>query len=149
MVFREFEPMAALVRRDLDIPRLVATLLTGFALLAIVLASIGLYGLMAYAATQRAREVGIRMALGATAAEVLQRFLSEGLAVATAGLIAGLIGAAAMSRVLTTLLFGVTPLDIETFASVLLVLLVVATLATLVPAFRAARIDPVKALRAD
>jgi len=149
MVFREFEPMAALVRRDLDAPRLVATLLTGFALLAIVLASIGLYGLMAYAATQRAREVGIRIALGATAAEILKRFLSEGLAVAAAGIIAGLIGAASMSRVLTTLLFGVRPLDIQTFASVLSVLLVVATLAALVPALRAARIDPVKALRAD
>jgi ABC-type antimicrobial peptide transport system permease subunit len=149
MVFREFEAMTAVVSRDLDVPRLVSTLLTGFALLAIVLATVGLYGLMAYAAAQRAREVGIRMALGATAGEVLKRFLSEGLAVATAGLIVGLIGAASMSRVLTTLLFGVTPLDVETFASVLLVLLVVATLATLLPSFRAARTDPVSALRAD
>ena len=149
MVFREFEPMTAVVSRDLDVPRLVATLLTGFALLAIVLATIGLYGLMAYAAAQRAREVGIRMALGATAAGVLKRFLSEGLAVATGGLIAGLSGAAAISRVLATLLVGVTPLDVQTFAGVLLMLLVVATLATLVPAFRAARVDPVRALRAD
>jgi predicted permease len=149
MVFREFEPMAAVIARDLDVPRLVATLLTGFALLAIVLAAIGLYGLMAYSTAQRAREVGIRMALGATASRVLKRFLSEGLAVAAAGLVAGLIGAASISRVLSTVLFGVTPLDLQTFAGVLLLLLVVAAVATLLPSFRAARIDPVKALRAD
>jgi ABC-type antimicrobial peptide transport system permease subunit len=149
LVFREFESMATVVSRDLDVPRLVTTLLTGFALFAIVLAAIGLYGLMAYSTAQRSREVGIRMALGATATLVLKRFLSEGLAVAACGLAVGLIGAASLSRVLTTLLFGVTPLDVWTFGSVLLVLLAVATLATLLPSFRAARIDPVKALRAD
>jgi ABC-type antimicrobial peptide transport system permease subunit len=149
MVFREFEPMAAVMRRDLEVPRLVATLLSGFALLAIVLAAVGLYGLMAYSTAQRAREVGIRMALGATATLVLKRFLSEGLAVAVLGLVVGLIGAASISRVLATLLFGVTALDLRTFASVPLLLLLVATLATLLPSFRAARVDPVKALRAE
>ncbi len=149
MVFREFEPMATVMSRDLDVPRLVTTLLTGFALLAIVLAAVGLYGLMSYSTAQRAREVGIRMALGATATLVLKRFLSEGLAVAACGLVVGLIGAASISRVLATLLFGVTPLDLRTFASVLFLLLIVATLATLLPSFRATRVDPIMALRAD
>jgi predicted permease len=149
MVFLAFEPMDAVITRDLDIPRLVASLLTGFALLAIVLAAVGLYGLMAYSTAQRAREVGIRMALGATAAMVLRRFMSEGLVVAASGIVVGLAGAASVSRVLTALLFGVTPLDVPTFAGVLLLLLAVAALATVVPAGRAARIDPIKALRSD
>jgi len=149
MVFRQFEPMAAVIDRDLDVPRLVATLLTGFAVLAIVLAAVGLYGLMAYSTAQRAREVGIRMALGATATLVLKRFLAEGLAVAASGLVVGVIGAASISRALSALLFGVTPLDAATFAGVLMLLLVVATAATFLPSFRAARIDPVRALRAD
>ena len=149
MVFLAFEPMGAVIRRDLDVPRLVATLLSGFAMLAIILAAVGLYGLMAYSTAQRSREVGIRMALGATATLVLRRFMSEGLLVAAVGLGIGLLGAASISRVLNTLLFGVTPLDARTFTGVLALLLVVAALATLLPAAKAARSDPVKALRTD
>jgi len=149
MVFLAFEPMGAVITRDLDIPRLVASLLSGFAMLAIVLAALGLYGLMAYSTAQRAREVGIRMALGATTVLVLRRFMSEGLLVAAVGLGIGLAGAALISRLLTTLLFGVSPLDVPTFAGVLALLLVVAGLATLLPAAKAARIDPIKALRTD
>ncbi len=149
MVFLSFEPMGAVISRDLDVPRLVATLLSGFAMLAIVLAAVGLYGLMAYSTAQRSREIGIRMALGATATLVLRRFLSEGLLVAAVGLGVGVLGAASISRVLGALLFGVTPLDAPTFAGVLALLLVVAALAILVPSTKAARIDPVKALRTD
>jgi putative ABC transport system permease protein len=141
--------MNAVITRDLDIPRLVASLLTSFALLAILLAAVGLYGLMAHSTAQRAREVGIRMTLGATASMVLQRFMSEGLLVAVSGIALGLVGAASISRVLAALLFGVTPLDAATFAGVVLVLFLVAALATLLPAARAARIDPVRALRSD
>jgi putative ABC transport system permease protein len=149
MMFLTFEPMNAVITRDLDIPRLVASLLTSFALLAILLAAVGLYGLMAHSTAQRAREVGIRMTLGATASMVLQRFMSEGLLVAVSGIALGLVGAASISRVLAALLFGVTPLDAATFAGVVLVLFLVAALATLLPAARAARIDPVRALRSD
>jgi predicted permease len=149
MVFLAFEPMDAVIARDLDIPRFVASLLTGFAVLAIVLAAIGLYGLMAYATTQRAREVGIRMALGATAGRVLRHFMSEGLLVALSGIVLGTAGAAAATRALTTLLFGVTPLDPVTFASVLALLLATTTLATLLPASRAARTNPARALRME
>ena len=147
MVFLAFEPMDTIIARDLDIPRFVASLLTGFAALAIVLAAIGLYGLMAHTTAQRAREVGIRMALGATAGRVLRLFMSEGLLVAICGIVLGIAGAAAVSRVLTTLLFGVTPLDLSTFAAVLALLLTITALATFLPAARAARTEPVRALR--
>ena len=149
MVFLAFEPMDAIIARDLDIPRFVASLLTGFAALAILLAAIGLYGLMAHTTAQRAREVGIRMALGATAGRVLRLFMSEGLLVAACGIVLGITGAAAVSRVLTSLLFGVTPLDLTTFAAVLALLLATAALSTFMPAARVARMNPVKALRTD
>ena len=147
LAFVTFEPMDAVIARDLDIPRFVANLLAAFAGLAIVLAGIGLYGLMTYAATQRTREVGIRMALGATGARILRRFMAEGLAIAGVGLLLGIVGAAYLTRVLVVLLFGVTPLDAATFAAVGVVLLTIAALATLIPAARAARISPIQALR--
>jgi predicted permease len=149
LLFIAFEPMDAVVARDLDVPRFVASLFAGFGLLAIVLAAVGLYGLMAYAASQRTREVGIRLALGSTAPRIARQFVVEGLAIASAGLLLGLIGAAATTRALGQLLFGVTPLDAATFAAVGLLLLLVAAVATTVPAVRAARTDPVEALRTE
>jgi len=149
VTFIAFEPMDAVIARDLDLPRLVASLLATFAGLAITLAVIGLYGLIAYAATQRRREVGVRIAFGATAAEILRRFMAEGLAVACAGMAVGIIGAAFVTRLLTTLLFDVTPLDATTFAAVGGLLLGVAAIASVLPAVRAARVDPLVVLRAD
>jgi len=149
VTFITFEPMDAVIARDLDLPRLVASLLATFAGLAISLAVIGLYGLIAYGPTQRMREVGVRIAFGATASRILRRFVAEGLAVAGAGMVVGIVAAVFFTRVLTTLLFDVTPLDPMTFAIVAGLLLSVAAMASVFPAVRAARVDPLVALRAD
>ncbi len=144
-----FEPMDAVVARDLDIPRFAANLFAGFAVLAVALAAIGLYGLMSYAAAQRTREVGIRLAFGATSSRILTHFLSEGIGVAATGLLAGLGIASLATTALATLLFGVTPLDTPTFAAVAGLLLLTGALAALGPALRAARLSPVRALKMD
>jgi putative ABC transport system permease protein len=147
--FIGFEPMSAVVSRDLDVPRFLTTLLAAFAGLAAALAAIGLYGLMTYAGSQRVREIGIRMAFGANSARVLRHFMREGLAVAATGLAAGTIGAALLTNAIAAYLFGVTPLDAPTFLAALVLLLATAALASFVPAWRAARIDPVRALKAQ
>jgi putative ABC transport system permease protein len=145
--FVGFEPMAAVVARDVDLPRLLASLLAAFAALATTLAAIGLYSLMAYSTSQRVREVGIRMAVGATTARLLRQFMREGLAVVSVGMAAGAAGAALSANVLASYLFGVRPLDSLTFATVAGGLLLTAALACLGPAMRAARLDPVRALK--
>src|SRR5262249_35121604 len=109
----------------------------------------GLYGLMAYAVTQRRREIGVRMALGAERRDVLRLVLMRALRVVAAGLIVGLAGAAGVTRVLQTFLFGVTPTDPVVFTTITLLLLAVGLTAAWLPARRAARIDPWSALRAE
>jgi putative ABC transport system permease protein len=133
----------------LDMQRLLTILLGAFASSAMLLAAVGLYGLIAYAAVQRRKEVGIRMALGATASRVVKAFVGEGLILASAGLLLGMLGATAVTRVLSTRLFGVTPLDATTFSLVAFALIAVATCAALVPATGAARTNPVEALRGE
>jgi len=128
-------------------PRMAASLLAIFALLALVLAAIGLYGVMAYAVTQRTRELGIRLALGARQSEVRNMVVRQGVLLAAGGGAIGLAIALALARVVTNLLFGVSATDPLTFASIPVVLLAVAVLATYVPAWRASRVDPVEALR--
>ena len=147
--FARIEPMEAVIARDLEIPRLFGNLLGVFAGLALVLAALGVYGLMSHAAAQRTREVGVRMALGATAGAILRRFAGEGLAIATTGLAIGMAGATLVTDLLAALLFGVTPLDASTFVAAAALLLIVAAVATLLPAARAARVDPVLALRSE
>ena len=147
--FITFEPMTAVVSRDIELQRFVAALLIVFAGLAVLLAAMGLYGLLSYGATQRRREVSIRMALGATAARVLRAFMSEGLTLAGAGMLLGIVGAVFASRVLTILLFGVTALDSVTFIGVGALLLTVSAAAVFLPALKAARTDPAQVLRAD
>ena len=130
-------------------PRFRTLLLGLFATAATLIATCGLYGLMAYAVTQRRREIGVRMALGADRREVLRLVLTRALRVVVAGLIVGLVGAAGVTRVLRTFLFGVTPTDPIVFTIVTLLLLAVGLMAAWLPARRATRIDPWAALRAE
>jgi predicted permease len=127
--------------------RLNLLLLGGFAALALILAGVGVYGVISYVVTGRTHEIGIRMALGAQNADVLGLFLKQGMALVLLGLVLGLFGAFALSRVMTSLLFGVTASDPMTFAGVSLLLSLIALLACYFPARRATRIDPLAALR--
>jgi ABC-type antimicrobial peptide transport system permease subunit len=117
--------------------------------MALVLGIVGIYGVISYGISQRMREVGIRIALGATGSEVQRMFLRQGLAMTSIGLIAGLPGAFALTRWMSSLLFGVSPLDPVTYAAVSIVLMVAAGVATYVPARRATRVDPMDSLRAE
>ena len=129
--------------------RLSVQLLAGFAGVALLLASIGLYGVLAFAVTQRRREIGIRLALGAQRADVLRLILQHGLTLVVVGMVVGLAGALALARFLGSLLFEIKPNDPLTFMLVPLVLGVVALLACWLPARRAARVDPMVALRSE
>ena len=130
-------------------PRFRMVLLALFAVAATLIATCGLYGLMAYAVTQRRREIGVRMALGADRRDVLRLVLTRALRIVGAGLIVGLAGAAGVTRVLQTFLFGVTPTDPIVFTIVTLLLMAVGLMAAWLPARRATRIDPCAALRAE
>ena len=130
-------------------PRFRTLLVVLFATAATLIATCGIYGLMAYAVTQRRREIGVRMALGATRRDVLRLVLTRALRIVVAGLIVGLAGAAGVTRVLQTFLFGVTPTDPIVFTIVTLLLLAVGMIAAWLPARRATRIDPWAALRAE
>jgi predicted permease len=130
-------------------PRFRMLLLGLFAMTATLIATCGIYGLMAYAVTQRRREIGVRMALGAKRRDVLRLVLTRALRIVVAGLIVGLAGAAGVTRVLQRFLFGVTPTDPIAFTMVTLLLLAVGLMAAWLPARRATRIDPCAALRAE
>jgi putative ABC transport system permease protein len=122
-------------------------LLGVFAGLALVLASVGIYGVISYTATQRTHEIGIRMALGAERADVLRMVVGHGLRLSLIGIGAGLAAALGLTRLMSSMLFGVRPTDFGTFAAVSLLLAGVAALASYVPARRATRVDPIIALR--
>ncbi len=127
--------------------RMGATLLGIFGLLALALAAVGLYGVIAYSVSRRTHEIGIRMALGARATEVMKLVVQQGMALAVIGVMVGLLLAVAMSRVLATFLYGVSAVDILAFSAAAFLLLAVAFLANYLPARRAARVDPMEALR--
>jgi ABC-type antimicrobial peptide transport system permease subunit len=129
--------------------RFRAVLLTTFALAALLLAAIGIYGVVSFAVTARTREIGIRIALGAERARVQRLVIGEGLALVGVGVVIGLLGAFAGARVLRAFLFDLTPSDPVTYAAIIVVLGVTAVLASWVPALRASRVDPVIALRAE
>lgn len=143
------EPLSETLARSISTRRFTMLIVGLFALVALALAAIGIHGVLGYAVALRTREIGLRMALGADAATVIALILREGVALALAGLALGLAGALALSRVLNTLLFGVSPTDPPTFVAIALFLLLVAVAASGIPAWRAARIDPVEALRAE
>jgi putative ABC transport system permease protein len=130
-------------------PRFRARLVGGFAGLALLLSAVGIFGVLAFAVSQRRRELGIRMALGAQIGDVLTLVLARGVRIAAAGIACGVAGAAALARSLAGLLFGVDPLDATNFAAAAAVLALVALAAASVPAWRAARVDPAIALREE
>ena len=124
-------------------------LLTLFAVMALVLASVGIYGVTSYSISQRTAELGIRMAVGANPSDVLKLVMVSGAKLTLAGVVVGLLGAAALSRIMATQLYAVGAIDPLTFVGVALVLVLVALAATYVPALRAARIDPVMAIQGE
>ena len=130
-------------------PRFNMLLVSSFAVLALALAAIGLYGVIAYSVVQRTHEIGVRMALGAVRADVMRQVLGEGFVIAAAGVAIGLAGSAMLTRLMASQLVGITPRDPLTFAGGGLLLLGVALFASYVPAWRASRVDPVVALRAE
>ena len=126
-----------------------ATLVLAFALLSLVLASVGLYGVLSYLMEQRTTELGIRMALGAQREQVLRLMLLDGLRPALFGLLIGIPVSVAAARLVRSMLFGTTALDPAVFAAVAVMLFSVATLACIVPAWRASRLNPIQALRSE
>ena len=135
------------IEQMLFLDRLMSQISSAFALLALVLACIGLYGLLSYEVTRRTREIGIRMALGAKTGDVLRAVIAQGIALAVVGVTIGVAIALGVTRFLGSLLYDVKPGDPLTFAGVALLLVAVAVLACYIPALRAARVDPMVALR--
>ena len=129
--------------------RFGALLLGGFGVLALVLATVGIYGVMSYSVSKRTHEIGIRMALGAQANSVLRMIVGQGMLLALIGVAVGLAGAFALTRVVKSLLYGVSATDLTTFTAIALLLMVVALLACLIPARRATKVDPLIALRSE
>lgn len=129
--------------------RFLSLLLSIFAGVALLLAAIGTYGVLSYLVTERQREIGIRVALGASAAGILKLVLRQGMTIAAIGLVLGVAGAFGLSRVTRSLLFGVSPTDPATYAVVGVSIIGVALLACLIPANRAMRVDPLVAIRND
>jgi ABC-type lipoprotein release transport system permease subunit len=143
------QTLEEIVDQQLSMLSQSTVLLNAFALLALTLASIGLYGVLSYAVAQRTNEIGVRMALGATSGDILFSFGKRGLVLTITGLAAGLVLAAITSRLMTNLLYGIRPDYIPTVTVVSLILMVVAALACFVPARRASRVDPAMALRSE
>jgi putative ABC transport system permease protein len=141
------QTLEEIVDRQLSTPTQSTALMSAFALLALLLASLGLYGVLSYAVTQRTNEIGVRMALGATANEILLSFGKRGLALTLGGFTIGLVMAAMVARLMNTLLYGFRPDYIPTATVVFLILLPMAALACFVPAHHASRVDPMIALR--
>jgi putative ABC transport system permease protein len=141
--------MDQLVATTIARPRMYAVLLAIFASVGVVLAAVGIYGVLAYSVTQRTREIGIRMALGAQRSAVITLVLGESVVLTAIGIVLGVAGAAAITRYLEKMLFGLTPLDPLTFVAVSFLFAAVAALASWVPARRATTVSPLIALRCE
>jgi putative ABC transport system permease protein len=145
----DIRTMDDVVAATLSAPRFTGMLLGVFAGLALILSAIGIYGVLSYVVSRRTREIGIRVAIGAGRGQVLRLVLGNGLGLAFVGIVIGLAAAASLSKLMTTLLHDVKPLDPPTFVAVAVALTAVAIAASLVPAWRATRVDPVRALKAE
>jgi putative ABC transport system permease protein len=143
----KFSTMEQSLAETVAAPRFRTLLLGIFAALAVCLALAGVYGVMSYVVGQRANEIGLRMALGASPGEVLRLILRQALGLAGAGIVIGFLGAAAATRLLTSMLFGVKPSDPLTYVAVVGIVLAAALIASYVPVRRAMRVDPMVALR--
>jgi putative ABC transport system permease protein len=139
--------MHEVIDRSLSSRRFSAELVGAFAVLALFLASVGIYGLLAYTVAQRSHEIGVRMALGATPSTIGKMIVSHGVVLAGVGVGVGLTLAGVVAPLISSLLYGVRPIDPEVFVAVPLLLLVVAVFASYIPARRAAGVDPIIALR--
>jgi predicted permease len=142
-----FRTIQTVVSQSVADRRFVLLLVAVFGMAAMVLATLGVYSVIAYVVTQRRQEIGVRVALGAQSSDVLQMVLRQGFMLAVAGIAIGTIAALLVGRLLSRFLFGIAPNDPVSFAGVIVVLTLVALLASLVPALRAARVDPMTALR--
>jgi putative ABC transport system permease protein len=145
----KFRSMDEVFSDSVSRPRFLAQLLGIFAVVALALAAIGTYGVLAYSVAARRRELGIRMALGSSQRGLLSLVLGQGMALAIIGLIVGMVGALAVTRLASSLLFGVKPVDPATFGAVAVFMLLVALLASWIPARRATHVDPLVALREE
>lgn len=145
----EFRPMERLVDKAVSPRRFIVLLLGGFALIALVLASLGIYGVISYSVSQRTQEIGIRMALGASGKDVRLRVLRQAMTLAFAGILVGALGAWAAAQLLGSLLYGVSASDPATFAAMVALLIMVAMAAAYFPARRASMVDPMTALRSQ
>jgi putative ABC transport system permease protein len=141
--------LAQLREESVSAQRINALLVSGFGIVALLIAAVGLAGVLGFSVSQRTNEIGVRMSLGARPGQVRTMILSEGGVLLGIGLALGAVGSVVASRVLDGLLYGVTPRDPVTFGAVALVIVAVGLTATLVPAVRASSVQPVEALRAD
>ena len=141
--------MEEILDREVLQRRVQTTLLTGFAVLALLLAGIGLYGVLAYLVSLRTPEIGLRMALGAAPVNILRTVVGQALGLTVIGVVVGVVAAVALSSVLRSLLFGVTTTDPLTYAGVAALLMCAAAAASYLPARRAMRVDPIVALREE
>jgi putative ABC transport system permease protein len=137
------------IRQTMAGPLFVMRILAAFALLGVVLAAVGLFGVIAYGVAQRTREIGVRMTLGATRASIARLVVGEGLRLSLFGIIVGLAGAAGVTRLIRSQLYGVSPLDLYAFATGALLLLVIAAIACIAPMLHATRVDPAVAVRSE
>jgi hypothetical protein len=145
----ETVPLSQRVAESVDQPRFATTVLAVFAILALALASVGLYGVLSYSVSQRRRELGVRAALGAAKSDLMRLVIREGLGSTMIGLAVGLVAAAALTRLMQSVLFGIGPLDVVAFTAAPLILIPIAVAACLIPAMRAARANPIEALRSE
>jgi putative ABC transport system permease protein len=143
----QIQTMEDLVSKSIAQPRFYSTTLGIFATLALILAGVGVYAVMSYSVTQRTHEIGVRMAVGAERRDVIKLILREGMLLTVIGMSLGLAGALALTRIVASLLFDVSPNDLITFTLIALLLIHIALLACYIPARRATKIDPMLALR--